>query len=247
MSSSLPVAQEGQPSKSVWALVAPYVVPPVAASVAVVPVFRGLMAKSELQQGLPVSKVTVLQGWKAGVRAAPTLAPVVGLQMALQKGVESCFEYYGVKKNDLVPSLVSSAVVGALSSPVVVAFNGKTMGESFVQTLKNVSKKPCFAATVQETAFVAGLKLVDVFSPSVKQTFGDSKGVEYALAFMSGATTSLAGHGANTALTRWTAGLTVESVSQLSWGAARKARALGMFGVFYKLTKDHFSPPAEKS
>jgi len=53
MSSPLP-AQNGQLSKGIFFYIVPYIVPPAAASAAIIPVFYGFIAKSAQQVGAPI-------------------------------------------------------------------------------------------------------------------------------------------------------------------------------------------------
>lgn len=85
---------------------------------------------------------------------------------------------------------------------------------------------------------MAGLAAADLVSVPMKQVLGDNKAVEYSAAATAGALGSLAGHGGNTALTRWQSGMTVDSLKQLSGGALRKARGTAVFAVVYKFGKD---------
>ena len=88
--------------------------------------------------------------------------------------------------------------------------------------------KQCGALAVQETAFVGGFSAADLLANQMKLMFGDNKAVEYSAALISGAGGSLAGHFANTAVTRWQNNLPVESFRQLWWGAFKK-HALSLF------------------
>lgn len=225
--------QDGQMSERGWPLFMPYVAPVFAASVAIVPAFRDLIWKSELQKGELISRVTFWEGMKKGYKKSPTVAVLVGTQMVLQNGVEKVFA--GEEdQTSLSSMLASSAVVGAASSPLVAIFNGQTMGWSVRESLRKFSGKQGFAVIMQETSFVGGLSAADRLGNVMKSYFGDNKAVEYTAAFLSGALGSLAGHPANTALTRWQIGMTVDFPGQLMWGAARKARAIGTFAVVYK-------------
>jgi hypothetical protein len=76
-------AQNGQPSQRVLPSWASYLVPPVAASLAIVPVFRDMIAKSALQKGMPVPKITLLKGLQEGIETAPIVGGIVGTQMLL--------------------------------------------------------------------------------------------------------------------------------------------------------------------
>ncbi len=225
-------APNEQPSQKVWPSYAPYLVPPFAASFAIVPVFRDMIAKSALQRGMPVPKMTLLKGMQEGLKAAPTVGAIVGTQMVVQNAVEKTI--VGESNNKSLPSmLASSAVVGAVSAPVLAVFNGQTMGWSVLESLRRFSAKQGLAIMGQETFFVLGMAAGDRLAPIAKRKFGNNKLVEYLTVFTSSAAGSLAGHSQNTALTRWQSGLLIDNWRQLTWGALRKARANGGFGMCY--------------
>jgi hypothetical protein len=245
-------------SRGVWFSLAPYVVPPVAAAAAIVPAFYDMVAKSAKQKGLPVPGMTVmnvLQGVKGGFGAAPTVGVMVGTQMVFQERVEKTLvktfpNLFAKDSNKTSASLtlVSSVIVGGLSSPFLAVYNGKTMMPpwSVKESLSRFSLKQAGAITLQETGFVAGLATADLVSVRMKQVLGDNKAVEYSAAAIAGALGSLAGHAGNTALTRWQNGMTVDSLRQLSWGSLRKARGNAIFAVVYKLGKDVLNPTVEE-
>lgn len=238
MSSTISSAAPNQQSaKGMWLMAAPYVVPPVAASVAIIPAFRDLVAKSAQQKGQPVPVMTLMESMKAGTRAAPTVGAIVGGQMVLQKLVEKAL-FGSSGEGSLSTTLGSSAVVGTASAPVLAVFNGQTMGWTVRESLRRFSARQGMAIAIQETAFVGGLSIADRLAALMRKRFGSNKAVDYTAAFIAGAAGSLAGHPANTALTRWQSGMTVHSVRQLMRGSVRKARAVGSFSVVYKLGKE---------
>jgi hypothetical protein len=213
------------------------VIPPVAASIAIIPAFRDMVIKSAQQKGESIPSIRLLDGVKGGVKAAPTVGAIVGTQMVAQHLIEKALTKNGGIEN----MLVSSALVGTASAPILAVFNGQTMGWSLLESLRKFTLKQAAAISIQETAFVAGICATDKLAEEMKRTCGDKKVVEYVAAFLSGAAGSLAGHPANTALTRWQSGMSLDHASQLMWGAARKARAVGCFSVVYKFGKEALS------
>ena len=220
-----------------------FATPPMVASIAIVPSFRDMAAKSEQQRGLAVSCMTGFQAIKGGVHLAPTVGVLVGTQMIVQDRIEQALKEK-VHASELSMKFMSSAVTGVSLSPIVAVFNGKTMGWEVRKSLQKFSLKQAGVISAQETAFVAGISVADPLAVHMKERLGDNKVVDCAAAFISGAAGSLAGHPANTALTRWQNDLTVDSLRQLSWGSLRKARAVGVFSVVYKLGKDTLNPKA---
>lgn len=234
-----------EPSRGYFMEMFPYVTPPLAASVAIIPIFRDLVVKSALQKGAPTPYMSVMDGIRGGVQAAPTVGVIVGTQMVFQRVLEKIL--MGNKDTkEMATLLVSSAIVGTASSPILAVFNGQTMGWTVVESMRRLSVRQCAAISVQETAFVGGLSAADRLAEEMRRHCGNSKTVDYVAAFISGYLGSLAGHPANTALTRWQSGMKIENVTQLMWGAARKARAMGLFSVGYKAVSDIFKCYSDK-
>lgn len=232
-------------SRGVWSSLVPYVAPPLAASFAIVPAFRDLVAKSALQRGQTIPSMTIAEIIKGGMRTGPTVGFIVGAQMISHSVVQEVL-FEEKNKGKLSSMFASAAIVGIVSAPFLAIFNGQTMGWSVRESIHKFSGKQAFAITIQEAAFVGGLSAADRLAVIMKQKFGDNKGVEYFAAFTAGASGSLAGHPANAALTRWQSGMTVDSFHQLMWGAARKARAIGIFSVAYKFGKETLNATTEK-
>jgi hypothetical protein len=235
--STSPVTQKEQ---GPWATLKPNLVPPVAAAGAIVLPFRDFIIKSALQKGEPAPNVSFQQGIKAGLGAAPTVGMIVGSQMVVQNMVEKAIAGDS-KKESLSLKLLSSAIVGTVSAPILAVFNGKTMGWSMIESLRKFSAKQGLAIALQETAFVGGLAVADQLAGAMKEKLGDNKAVEYGAAYTAGALGSLAGHPGNTALTRWQNGMPL-SLRNCMWGALTKARGVGLFAVLYKLGKETLNP-----
>jgi len=234
-----------------WPSIAPYIAPPIAAAGAIVPAFRDLSAKSDLQKGLSVASMTLKEHIQGGLKIAPVTGAVVGSQMIIQSMV-----LRALKENPDKPSLsavvASSAAVGVVSSPLLAVFNGLTMKMGVMEAYRKLTTRQRVAITIQETFFVGGLSIGDKLAEVMKQQFGDHKVIDYVAAFFSGATGSLFGHPFNTALTRWQNDMTMEGfnmagVKQSMWGALHKARAIGCFSVVYKLGKEILMPKKETS
>lgn len=236
MSSLNIMSAEKQTSNTNWHSLVPFLGPPVAAAVAVIPVFRDLMVKSFQQKGEKVPYLNYCACLKAGLKAAPTVGTIVGTQMILQKLVEKTL--MEETKGGLLTNFESAAVVGTLSAPILAAFNGQIMGWSIQESFRRFSLKQGMAISIQETAFVAGLTAADKLALHMKNHLGDKKVVDYLAAFAAGAAGSLAGHPANTALTRWQSGMPINHLGQLMWGSFRKTYAIGCFSVLYKLGKE---------
>lgn len=235
------------PDKLTLSAVFSYLVPPLAASVAIVPAYYDMAATRFLQKGLAVPKMTGAEILKGGLGAMPTVGVLVGTQMSLQKQIEKAlirtypdfFTGDGNKPKGVL-TLVSATFVGAFSSPFLAVYNGKTMTPpwSVQKSWSKFSTKQAGAITLQETGFVAGLAAADLVFASMKQVLGGHKAVEYFAAAIAGACGSLAGHAGNTALTCWQNDIPVTSFAQLTRGALQKARGTAVFGLVYKFGQD---------
>lgn len=223
-----------------WSSITPYVVPPVAASAAIIPVFYGFIAKSAQQTGNPIPKMLVMSVFKEGFKAAPTIGVIVGTQMIAQNAVEKALKKNktGQEKESFMTMLASSIIVGGVSAPTLAVFNGQTMGRSIQASLKELSPKQTMAIVTRETSFLFSLRISDPVGNAMKKVGGDNKAVEYFSAFVSGAIGSIVGHPADTALTRWQKGMKIENFRQLMAGAPMKAVAVGGFAMIYKLVKE---------
>ena len=243
MSPSIPPATQNEwPQKGLW----PYLVPPIAASIAILPAFKDLVAKSAEQKGLVVPHMSFREILVGGLRMAPTTGLIVSSQIFLQSVIEKAL----IKDKDkasLPLTIASSAIVGVFSTPILAIFNGQTMGWSFQKSLQRSSPMVLLAIAVQETAFVSSLSATENLIPLVKDKVGNTKVFKYTTAFITGALSSLVSHPANTAVTRWQNDLEVTSLRQSMWGAMRKARAIGVFAVVYKLGKETLYSTTESS
>lgn len=243
MTSSSSAAPNGQPSQGLWAFFAPHLAPPVAASVAIPPVFYGFMAKSAQQLGNPIPRLPIKVVLQEGCKAAPTIGVIVGTQMAAQKAVEEVLK--SLRKDDAPRAslmLVSSMTVGALSAPALAVFNGQTMGRTALESLRSLSARQTLAIVARETSFLFSLRVSRPLEEWMKDSFGDHRGVGLSSTFAAGAIGSLIGHPADTALTLWQKGRKVENFSQLMRGGPIKALTVGAFSILYKSTKEMIDP-----
>ncbi|MBS0634777.1 MAG: hypothetical protein JSR37_04870 [Verrucomicrobia bacterium] len=219
-----------------------WVVPPFAAGAAIIPPYYGFVVKTAQQLGQPVPKMGPADVLRGGCRIAPTVAGLVGMQMIVQGSVEQKVQEVVGHGQGKAPTMfetaASSFVVGALSSPAIAVFNGQAAGQTPLHALRNMSFRQFGAISVQETAFVMGMSASRHINDVAKGFFGDGDAVQYGSSFVSGAIGSLAGHPANTALTRWQNGLPVQGISQLARGAPVKAMATGLFAAGYHVVKD---------
>lgn len=230
-----------------WSTVSPFIIPPAAAAVAIIPAFPDLVAKSMLQQGSVVQPMSIRQVLRGGMSIAPTTGGVVGIQAIFQKIVEDFLKkHVGENTSPWTTMFTSAGIVGIASSPFVAMFNGKTMGWTVRQSWIKFTWHQAVIISIQESAFVAGIAAADELSTRGKRICGDNKAVDYCSAVVAGVVGSLVGHPANTALTRWQKGMAIENAKQLMWGAATKARALGLFCFGYKVAKDILNSVADK-
>ncbi len=217
-----------------WSYMAPYLTPPMAASLAIVPVYYGFNAKSHLQRGMNIPKLGCKVRLLEGIKAAPVIGGIVGTQMLTQAFVEWATADV-LKKGSFTSMLFGAVFVGAISAPCLAAFNGRTVGMSFGQSVKELSSKPKqgMAIVARETSFLFSLRISNPLGTQMKAIFGDNSAVDYAAAGISGAVGSLIGHPFDTALTLSQANQDVV-MKQLMRGAFTKAVTVGLFSICYK-------------
>lgn len=223
-----------------WAAAAPYVVPFTASAVAFVPFYHGFVVKSSQQMGKSIPKFHFLEAFKGGVKAAPTIGVVIGTQIAVQGAVEEFFQkHFQLDKNSFALSCLSSLTVAAISAPALAVFNGQTMGKTMKESLASLSFKQTSAIVTREGTFLFSWRISKLVSDMMKEQFGDSKNVEYASTFVSGAIGSVVNHPADTALTLWQKESHIHSVKQLMKGAPARAISIGGFSVCYSLVSEY--------
>jgi hypothetical protein len=186
-----------------------YVVPPVAAGMAIVPAFYGLSVKSALQLGKPRPAFHFFEVLKNGSKAAPTVGGIVGSQLVLQNYVEAkCF---GKKKLNKQEKAVSTVATAFLTSPFLACLNGQTMGKTVWASLMSVRVNQVLTITGRETFFLGGLAANEYVAEYINK-FRDNKDnltqsnntlVEYGSAYASGVIGSACGHACDTTLTRY--------------------------------------------
>lgn len=230
--------QNGQPG--VWSTIAPYIAPPLAASIAIIPVFYGFVAKSAQQLGKPIPTLTIKEAIKGGFKAAPSIGVTVGTQMIAQNTFEKALMMFSgnESKPNFASMLFSAMMVGVISAPPLAVFNGQTMGKTVMSSIKNLSAKQVTAIVTRETSFLFSLRISEPVSEAMKQISGDNKGTEIGSAFISGAIGSTIGHPADTAFTLWQKEMEVVNFRQLFRGAPVKAVTVGCFAIIYKIAKE---------
>lgn len=239
MSSSTTTPEGPRPTP--WYI--PYVVPPVSASVSVPFIFRGFITKSLQQQGKPTPKIPLIRGFAAGIRSAPTIGGIIGTQLISQDLVEK--NIFPPSREGEQPTPVSmissSAIIGALSVPGLVIFNGQSMGKTPLESITGLSPLQSAAIVSREIAFLISMRISEPVSNCMKDKFGDSPTVVYGSTFASGAFGSLISHPADTALTCWQNGMRVTNLSHAMRGGPVRALTVGSFATLYQLAKETFS------
>lgn len=211
--------------------VSQFVTPPVAASCAIIPVYYGFIAKSALQLGQPRPKLTLKNSLLEGIKASPVVGATVGSQLLLQNVFDQ--RLFGEKKNSFSSTLISAGLVAFISCPLLAIFNGRTLGYTAKESLKQTSSKQVTAIIARETSFIFSLKVSHPLKDYMKTKQIDSLACDVFATFLSGALGSAFGHPADTALTLWQKKMPINSCSILTRGLMTKSIAVGGFSVFY--------------
>ncbi len=212
----------------IWHTIAPYVIPPSAAGIAVIPVFYGFELKSAKQLSLPSPKFSLVSGFKA----APTVGAIFGTQMIAQKAMEKLL--MEGKSADFNSILLSSIFVGAVSAPALAVFNGQTIKKRGIESLRALSAKQSGAIITREISFLFSIRISRYASDSMHHCFEPGKHIEYGSTFVTGAIGSFIGHPADTALTLWQKRIKISSINTLLKGAGIKSVTIGSFACLYK-------------
>ncbi len=245
MSSLPPVQiQDGQYLNETWKNVAPYVTPPLAASIAICPVFYLLMVKSAQQVQEPIPKFN-WSAVKTGFRAAPTIGMTIGIQMFAQERIEKIVMNITGNQDakGMTSMMISSAMVGLISAPTLAIFNGQTIkGRTSIESLKQLTAKQVIAIVTRETSFLLALRISDPASEAMQSITGDNLLSKYGSIFMTGVVSSMIGHPADTVLTLWQKNMPVISCRQLMRGSITKAVAVGGFSILYNAISNTLTP-----
>lgn len=216
-----------------------YVVPPVAATLSIVPAYYYLVKKSALQASKPM-ELSYAECFKMGMKAAPTVGGLVGYQMVLNERIERSLNLQ--KDSSFTSKLAVAAVVASLSTPLIALVNGQALGQKGLLPLKNLSKMQAVAITAQETAFVLGLSAAENVSAEMHLRGWTHPAVDYGSAYLAGFMGSMVGHPANAWLTLMQAGVREMHPSMLSRGTLTKAHGIGLFAMTYYGVKMQLMP-----
>ncbi len=230
-------APSRSPLEKMWASAAPYVSKPIAAGLALIPVNYGFEVKSAQQIGAPVPKLN----WalvKRSISAAPLGGFAVGLQMAVQGGLERSLNR-GSESSSYSAKLTSSAAVGALSAPGYIVLNGHFLHISLQDALRGSSFRQVAAITGRESLFVLSLSLSGPVARRMSEEFGDRPEIATSAAFLSGSVGSVAGHAFDTWLTCEQKGVPIRSLAS---GGPVKALATGVFAALYSNIEESLDP-----
>ncbi|MCB1114465.1 MAG: hypothetical protein KDK62_06895 [Chlamydiia bacterium] len=203
---------------------------PIAAAFAIAPAFRHMEIKSARQLGLPRPQITLIQGIFNSLSAMPFVGAMVGTQMLVKRQIDDKL----FPEKSFLSQVISSGVVGLISSPFILIYQGFSVKETPMKSLMKMKRPEIVAAIVaQETAFVFGLAIGKAFAKEMNTLVGEHKVVDLIAVAVSGALSSLAGHPANTAFTRWQKGKSVSLDLRLFAGGMSRARGGAIFSVIY--------------
>ena len=235
---------------------------PISASLAIIPAIYGFIAKSALQIGKKIPRITLKAPAKfpqslnigrlalEGVKASPKIGAAVGAQMI---GQEKCQNYIEnsrffkntQKKGNLSSRLLSSGIIGFISSPFLIALNDQTIGNSFFKSLRAITPSKVAATAARETGFVFSLGFSKPLAKKMKE-YNDSKTTEKAAYFVSGYAGSIVSHPCDTILTLLQKGIklptffsplnkqTIQRAASVMYrGANVRASTIGVFSILY--------------
>ena len=221
--------------KSLYEKTKEFGAPPFAATAAMVPWFPGFIRKSALQLGQTPPPIRAAQ-FIQGCSAAPVIGTVTGIQLVTQSLIKK--RLFPEEKETPVSAVTSSLVVGSISAPFLAIFNGKTMNLTARQSLRALSTAQAGAIITRETSFLASFPMSSFLARTLNEKFGERPTTTYIAAFISGFLGSAIGHPADTALTHWQKGVTIERPSHLIRGLFTKSVVVGGFAMTYKAIQE---------
>ncbi len=179
--------------------------------------------------------MSVMQAFRAGAATAPNMGAIIATQLIAKRGVEKLFSKQEEGKASFSSMFLSAAIVGAISAPPLAIFNGQTMGRSAWQSVQGLQLRQIGAIVLRETSFLFALGISSPICAWMQQAAGDKdrKWIELPVAFVTGVTSGVVSHPADTALTLWQRKMKIESARQLMQGGFTRAIALGGFFVCY--------------
>jgi hypothetical protein len=220
--------------------ISPYIHHPIAAALAIIPLAKGLIRKSELQLGAPKQNLPFHKVVITGLKIAPIVGITVGSQMILEDILKKRTTNPSEEKN-LFSNLKISAVVGLATSPLIAIFNAQSMNLSLKNALKTLSIRQISFIAFQESSFVAGMSCGDFFPSFQIESKVLEKTEKVFKLFLSSFIGAFFGHIPNTILTRSQNGLETTKPSIFLKGSFTRSFTIGSFSVLYHLIKNHLS------
>jgi len=216
---------------------APFIIAPVAASISIVPVFYGYMAKTAKQLGKPCPSVSSPEFRINLVKAIPTFGAVVGVQLAAHTIVQNIL--FSNKEASLSSLMTSSMIVGAVAAPPLALFNGQSANLNVKKSIQGLSVIKVLTLAARQTSFLMGMTVGDHLSRRVKLAAGDSRVAHLSCVFFSGALGSILGHPADTLVTLWQNGQKVNKFSDVWRGGLYRSMAVGSYAVIYNVLYEY--------
>jgi hypothetical protein len=236
MSPSMPVNFSNLNKTEPKEPISPYIYHPIAAALAIIPLAKGLIRKSELQIGNPKQKLGLTKVIFTGLKIAPIVGITVGSQMILEDILKKKITNQKEEKK-LSSNLKISAIVGFATSPLIAIFNAQAMNLGLTKALKTLSLRQISLISFQESSFVAGMSCSE-FLPSFQTESNALKSSEKIFKlFFSSFVGAFFGHIPNTILTRSQNGLKTNKLSMLLKGSFTRSFTIGSFSVIYHAIK----------
>lgn len=147
--------------------------------------------------------------------------------------------------------LMSSVIVGTLSTPALAVFNartapnpdGSTKKPTVMEVMRKLTPKQTAACVARESSFLLSVRVSDPAGKAMSHYVGDNKFVEYASTGFSGWVGSMIGHPFDTVFTRLQAGQTT-GVRDVMKGSLTKARGVAVFAMGLKFMNEAFEKAA---
>lgn len=221
--------QPTQAPQNGWSFWAPVAVQPIAAALAIGPVFFLFERKTQLQTFSPLANITFGSILRSSYKGAWPAGRAIGGQVIVQKIAERyLFEGSNLSKN--TTAVLSAVGVAVITSPLLAALNGSAANLGFYASLKGLRPKPLTALLGRESLFLANLAL-----PKDEEH-------PYLVAFRNGTIVAILSHTFDTAFTVLQNEMQIKNLSHYAKGLVPRTLAVGIFSTAFTAINDFADP-----
>jgi hypothetical protein len=214
-----------------------YLIPPIAAGLSIILPYYCLVWKSYRQVGATMPPINWGNTIGGGIGAAPIVGGIVGSQMIGMQYIANQISNLGISADNA--KAISAVLIAIPSVPALAILNGKTIGLSPLQAVRNITMLQNALIVTRESTFLLSDPIGGMIDKNIKKHCGDNVLASYASTIMGGMIGSMAGHVPDTMITRSQKNLPIsKTIKGLSSGMLHKALGVGIFYGLYRATSE---------